>query len=151
MRCLIHSDSLRPSDQGECAHLVPKLSPTRRSHPATGRKYKSWAHMASEPTFILTVSLLCPMPFNGPLSFDCPNSAFGSWSMLANFLNSALELSIFQIPTSTSTSIPWLLQFHFPGQQCLPMSTAGFPGPNFCSICQSPFCLAGRTVMDPPG
>lgn len=32
MRCLFHYDSLRPSDQGGCAHLVLKLSPTGRSN-----------------------------------------------------------------------------------------------------------------------
>lgn len=69
------------------AHLVLKLSPVGRSHLATGRKYVSWSHTVSswgsEPTFSLTVSCYVPCLSMGPYHLI----AFGSWSMLTNFLN----------------------------------------------------------------
>lgn len=87
--CLVHSNPLSPTDQERCAHRSPQLNTAGRSDPTSGwRQYLELTGPSCGSKSTLPLSCHCCVPsLSGPVSFDCPNPAFGPWSVLANCLN----------------------------------------------------------------
>lgn len=135
--CLVHSNPLSPTDQERCAHRSPQLNTAGRSDPTSGwRQYLELTGPSCGSKSTLPLSCHCCVPsLSGPISSDCPNPAFGPWSVLANCLNpvwepSASNLKHLLLPPRSH----WLLQSHLLTHSAA-IATSGFPALSLGSTC----------------